>query len=76
MKTIKNKNIINILLILGAFAFLIPTSIMSTDKPYFSGEVISYNNKIIFGTVNSDNFELFTLEGDKIGRQAMISSDE
>jgi len=49
---------------------------MSTDKPYFSGEVISYNNKIIFGTVNSDNFELFTLEGDKIGRQAMISSDE
>ena len=39
--------------------FLVPLGI-SRVKPYYSGEVVSYNDKIFIGTTNTGSFELFS----------------
>ncbi len=44
----------------------------SRTKVYYSGEAVSFNNKLVFATVNTGSLELFTLEGEKIVRTALF----
>jgi len=61
-------------LILAGF-LLIPGA-KSTIKPYYTGEVINYNNQIIIGTVNTGAMEIFKLQGNTIYKTNVIQSDD
>jgi len=55
------KRIVKILFI-GLFIgliFLFIPGVKSTVKPYYSGDVIFYNNDLFIGTTNTGIFELF-----------------
>ena len=44
----------------------------SRTKVYYSGDAVTFNNNLIFATVNTGTLELFSLEGQKIVRTAMF----
>lgn len=44
----------------------------SRTKVYYSGEAVTFNDNLIFATVNTGALELFSLEGKKIVRTAMF----
>ncbi|MFA6306383.1 MAG: hypothetical protein WCV70_01010 [Patescibacteria group bacterium] len=43
-------------------------------RPYYSGQAIRFQNKIVFATVNTGEFELFVLDNNKIIKTASISN--
>jgi len=55
--------------------FFVPFGI-SRVKPYYSGEIVSYNDNIFIGTTNTGSFELFSLENGKIYKKTSIMSQE
>ena len=68
--------IITVLLSLVFSAVLIGHGTKGKTKPYFSGEAVSFNDKVYIGTVNSGSFELFALENGKIYRKIAIQSTD
>ncbi|MCK4539562.1 hypothetical protein KAU09_00225 [Candidatus Parcubacteria bacterium] len=61
-------------LILAVF-FVIPKA-KSDIKPYYAGEAINFQNKIIFGTANMGVLEIFQLENGQIIKKSVIKSDD
>ena len=62
------------ILILAVF-FIIPKA-KSDVKPYYTGEAINFQNKIIFGTANMGVLEIFQLENGRIIKKNVIKSDD
>ncbi|MCK5511136.1 hypothetical protein KAI65_06415 [Candidatus Parcubacteria bacterium] len=62
------------ILILAIF-FVIPKA-KSDIKPYYTGEAINFQNKIIFGTANMGVLEIFQLENGQIIKKNVIKSDD
>ncbi len=48
----------------------------SRVKPYFSGEVVSYNEHIYIGTTNTGKFEIFGLDEGKLYRKSSIMAQD
>lgn len=63
-----------LLLILGLSIFVVAALVIpqagSRTKNYYSGKAVTYEGQLIFGTVNTGAFELFTLENGNIERTA------
>jgi len=59
--------------IAGTFFFMQPTE--SKVQSYHSGDAISYNTKIIAASADTGNVELFSLEGEKLVRVAIIANE-
>ncbi|MBU0619470.1 MAG: hypothetical protein V1768_03465 [Patescibacteria group bacterium] len=77
MKNKKNIIILAVIALLGVGIFLTTiSSSYSRTKPYYSGEVVSFNGKIFIGSVNTGNLELFTLENDKLFKKKVIVPDD
>lgn len=55
----------------GAFAFLAPAT--SEIQPYYSGDAISYRNRLIVASVNAGDVELFELRGKSLQLVSTIS---
>ncbi len=58
-------------LIILATVFILK-EVRGESKSYYFGDAINYNNRLIFGTVNSGDFELFALIDKKITKTAEI----
>ncbi|MCU0679452.1 MAG: hypothetical protein MUC28_03355, partial [Planctomycetes bacterium] len=66
---------LSIIAAIAAGAFFIPSA-KSRIQPYTDGEAIAYQGKLVFGTANTGQFELFALENGRIVRQNTLVSDE
>lgn len=69
------KKLITLFIIIVAILVFIPKA-KSNVKPYYSGEAIGYNGRVIIGTVNMGIFELFELEQAGIIKKSLVRSDE
>lgn len=69
------KKLIALFVIVIAVLVFIPKA-KSNIKPYYSGEAISYNGRIIIGTTNTGILELFELGYDGIVKKSLVRSDE
>ncbi len=54
--------------------FILANNVKGELKPYYSGDVIEFNNSIYVGTVNTGKFEIFTLENNKLFKKSTIIS--
>ncbi len=65
-------------LILSIFVFLAIFNIAkvgeSKNRPYYSGDAISFNNKVYLGSTNSGYLEVFLLEGNSLVSLAKIKN--
>jgi len=68
-----NKKLFLFFLIILATVFILK-EVKGESKSYYFGDAINYNSRIIFGTVNSDDFELFALIDNKIIKTAEIKA--
>jgi len=68
------KIIASILLVVVSATFFVINPTKSRMKSYYSGDSISFNNKIYIGSINTGNLELFTVEGDTIYKKMTIAS--
>ncbi len=66
---------IGIILALSAVAvfFLVAYS-HAKLQPYYSGDAISFNNKIVVASTNSSNLEVFTLDGNTLTKTLELSN--
>jgi hypothetical protein len=68
----KKVNILAVILI-SLPLFLTPFSIAkSSDDSYYSGEAIGYNGRVIFGSLNMGELEVFSLDNDKIKKELTL----
>lgn len=56
--------------------FFVISKAKSDVKPYYTGEAINFQNKIIFGTANMGVLEIFQLENSRIIKKNVIKSDD
>jgi hypothetical protein len=69
-----------VLIIVALFAVLGASFLMnpaeSKNKPYYSGDSVSYQGKFYVGTTNTGKFELFVLEGNQLNNVLTIQSTD
>jgi hypothetical protein len=60
---------------ISSYLFITPFA-KSNGGSFYSGDAISYDNKVIIGTVNRDNLEIFEIVNGKIERLSLIKNQE
>ncbi|HAM88966.1 MAG: hypothetical protein US83_C0002G0066 [Candidatus Falkowbacteria bacterium GW2011_GWC2_38_22] len=69
------KKLIALIVIIFTVLVFIPKA-KSNVKPYYSGEAIGYNGRVIIGTTNTGILELFELTQEGIVKKSLVRSDE
>lgn len=69
------KKLITLLIIIVTVLVFIPRA-KSNVKPYYSGDAIGYNGRVVIGTTNTGILELFELGQAGIVKKSLIRSDE
>jgi hypothetical protein len=72
----KKRSIIYLTGLLLLAIFIVIPGAKSETKPFYSGEAISFNNKIFIGSTNGGKFELFKFENNKLSKKGEIVSDD
>lgn len=70
------KVIISTICLFALVATLLVPSAKGQFVSYYFGDTIVFNGKIIIGTVNTGNFELFTVSDNKIIKAVSLSSEK